>query len=79
MFLKNVLAVAVATNITFKEAEQAKAYAANPDAFKAAVVVTAPAAAPAKGKEAPKEEKKPEKAPEPEHESDDDMGFGLFD
>lgn len=80
---KNVLAVAVATNITFKQAEQAKAYAANPDAFKVAVQAAAPepaAAAPAKGKEAPKkEEKKPEKAPEPEPESDEDMGFGLFD
>ena len=78
---KNVLALAVATNITFKQAEQAKAYAANPDAFKVAVQAAAPsAAAPAKGKEAPtkKEEKKPEE-PEPEHESDEDMGFGLFD
>ena len=44
----------------------------------------AAAAAPAAGKSAAApekkaEEKKPEKAPEPAEESDDDMGFGLFD
>lgn len=39
---KNVLAIAVATEITFKEAEKAKAYLENPEAFAAAA---APAAA----------------------------------
>ncbi|KAK2763876.1 60S acidic ribosomal protein P1 [Arachnomyces sp. PD_36] len=38
----------------------------------------APGGAPAAGGEAPAEEKKEEKAEEPE-ESDEDMGFGLFD
>ena len=51
----------------------------------APVAAAAPAAgAPAAGKSAAApekkaEEKKPEKAPEPAEESDDDMGFGLFD
>jgi len=70
---KNLLALAVATDIEFKEAEQAKAFVADPSAFMAA----APAAAAAE--EAPKEEKKEEKKEESEEESDDDMGFGLFD
>lgn len=70
---KNLLAVAVATDITFKEAEQAKAFVADPSAFVAAV----PAAAEAtETKEEAKEEAKKE---ESEDESDDDMGFGLFD
>jgi len=71
---KNVLAIACATDIDFKEAEQAKAFIADPTAFAAAAAAAAPAAAddaPAK-EEAKKEE-------ESEEESDDDMGFGLFD
>jgi large subunit ribosomal protein LP0 len=68
---KNLLAVAAETDITFPEAEQMKAYLADPTAF----VVAAPAAAeeaPAAAEEAAKEESE-------EEESDDDMGFGLFD
>jgi len=70
---KNVLAIACVTDIDFKEAEQAKAFLADPEAFAAAMAASAPAAA-AEDKEAekPKEE-------EEEEESDDDMGFGLFD
>ncbi|KAJ8021183.1 60S acidic ribosomal protein P0 [Holothuria leucospilota] len=69
---KNLLALACATDIEFKEAEQAKAFIADPTAF----IAAAPAAAPAE--ETPKEEKE-EKKEESEEESDDDMGFGLFD
>jgi len=68
--MKKCLAIAAVTEITFKEAETMKAYLADPSAFAAA----APAAAAAEA--APAEAAKPE---EPEEESDDDMGFGLFD
>jgi len=70
---KNVLAIACATDIEFKEAEQAKAFLADPEAFAAAMAASAPAAAAAEdtAAEKPKEES--------EEESDDDMGFGLFD
>lgn len=69
---KKLLAVAVGTDYTFKEAEKTKEYLADPSKFAAAVATSAPAAASAAVK---KEEKKPE----PESESDEDMGFGLFD
>merc|ERR1712026_255348 len=68
--LKKCLAIAAVTEITFKEAETMKAYLADPSAFAAAAPVAAAAeAAPAEAA----------KAEEPEEESDDDMGFGLFD
>lgn len=68
---KNLLAIALATDITFEGAEKAKAYLENPEAFAVAAPVAAESssAAPAKAEE--KEEEK--------EESDDDMGFGLFD
>jgi len=71
--LKKLIAVAAVTDISFPAAEKTKAYLANPSAFASA----APAAAPA----AKKEEKKAEvKKEEPKkEESDQDMGFGLFD
>eukprot|EP01099_Mayorella_cantabrigiensis_P002339 TRINITY_DN2026_c0_g1_i1.p1 TRINITY_DN2026_c0_g1~~TRINITY_DN2026_c0_g1_i1.p1 ORF type:complete len:118 (-),score=54.78 TRINITY_DN2026_c0_g1_i1:112-465(-) len=50
---------------------------AAPAAAPAAAAAAAAPAAAAPEKKA--EEKKPEKAPEPAEESDDDMGFGLFD
>ncbi len=68
---KNVLAVALATEISFPLAEKAKEYLANPEAF----AVAAPAAAEA----APAAESAPAKEAEKDEESDDDMGFGLFD
>jgi len=68
---KNLLAIAAETEITFPEAEQLKAFLADPSAF---VVAAAPAAAAAATEEAA-----PVKEEEPEEESDDDMGFGLFD
>ncbi|KAJ8658944.1 hypothetical protein O0I10_003295 [Lichtheimia ornata] len=65
---KNLLAVSVASDYTFEGSEKIKEFLENPDAF---VVAAAPAA----GGEEKKEEAKEE---EPE-ESDEDMGFGLFD
>merc|ERR1739844_387954 len=70
--MKNLLAIAAATEITFKEAETVKAFLADPSAFAAAAPAAA-AAAPAAAAAA---------APPPKEESeeeDDDMGFGLFD
>ncbi|CEQ40330.1 SPOSA6832_01948 [Sporobolomyces salmonicolor] len=68
---KNLLAIALATDITFEGAEKAKAYLANPEAFAAAAAPVAAAA--------PAAEEKKEEAAKDEDESDDDMGFGLFD
>ncbi|GAA5964363.1 hypothetical protein JCM3765_006390 [Sporobolomyces pararoseus] len=67
---KNLLAIALATDITFEGAEKAKAYLENPEAF----AVAAPVAS-----DAPAAEEKKEEAAKDEEESDDDMGFGLFD
>lgn len=69
---KNLLAVAAATDVEFKQAETVKEYLKDPSKFAAAA---APAAAPAAA--AKKEEKKVEK--EESEEEDDDMGLGLFD
>lgn len=60
---KNLLAIALATDITFEGAEKAKAYLENPEAF----AVAAPAAA-----DAPAAEEKKEEAAKDEDESDDD-------
>jgi len=68
---KNLLAIAVETDIDFAEAEQTKEYLKDPSKF-AVAAAAAPAA----------EEAKPAAAAKPaesEEESDDDMGFGLFD
>jgi len=70
--MKNLLAVAAVTDITFKEAEMLKEFLADPSKFAAAAAPAAAEAAPAAAAAA--------KAPEPEsEEEDDDMGFGLFD
>jgi len=71
--LKNLIAVAVETDINFKAAERAKEYLKDPSKFASAAPV---AAAPAKGGSPKKEVKKEESE---EEEEDDDMGFGLFD
>jgi len=63
--LKNLMAIAAETDITFAAAEKLKAYLADPSAFAAAAASSAPAAAAAK-------------EPEPEEESDSDMGMDLF-
>ncbi|XP_061900206.1 large ribosomal subunit protein uL10 [Entelurus aequoreus] len=73
---KRVLAIAVETDYSFPLADKVKAFLADPSAFAAvaaptaAAATTAPAAAAAPAKEEVKEESE---------ESDDDMGFGLFD
>ena len=67
--MKNLLAVAAVTEITFKEAEKLKEYLADPSKFAVAAAPAATAAAPAAAA----------KVEEPEEEEDDDMGFGLFD
>ncbi|GAA5849692.1 hypothetical protein JCM8547_000536 [Rhodosporidiobolus lusitaniae] len=69
---KNLLAIALETEVTFDLAEALKDRLANPDAYAAAAPVAAAAGGAA-------EEKAAEKPAEAEEESDDDMGFGLFD
>jgi large subunit ribosomal protein LP0 len=71
--LKNLIAIAVETDIDMKEAQTAKEYLKDPSKFAAVAVAAAPAAKEASPK---KEEKKKE---ESEDEEEDDMGFGLFD
>lgn len=68
---KNVLAVAIEADIDFPQAEAAKAYLADPSAFVAA--------APAAGAEVAAETKEVVKEESEAEESDDDMGFSLFD
>jgi len=76
--LKNMLAVAAETEITFKEAEKMKEYLKDPSKFAAAAAPAAAPAAAAKGGAAkPEAKKEPEK--KEESGSDDDMGLGLFD
>jgi len=76
---RNLLAVAVETDYTFKEAEQIKEMLANPEKFAALAAPVVAAAAPTESAAAPVEEAKPAAKDESEEESDDDMGFGLFD
>jgi large subunit ribosomal protein LP0 len=71
---KNLLAIAVATEIDFKEAHTAKEFVKDPSKFAAATAVTTTVAEPVAAKKV--EEKKVE---EEEDSGDDDMGFGLFD
>jgi len=73
--LKNLIAIACETDISFKEADKAKEYLKDPSKFAAAA---APAGGDAKAGSPAKESKKEEKKEESEEE-DDDMGFGLFD
>jgi len=73
--LKNLIAVAVETDITFKAAEMAKEYLKDPSKFAA----VAAAAAPASKEGSPKKDAKKEEKKEESEEEDDDMGFGLFD
>jgi len=70
---KNVLAVSLATQYTFDKAQKVKDILANPGAFAAA---PAPAATTGKKEPAPA---KVEKKPVEKDESDEEMGFGLFD
>ncbi|GMN41333.1 hypothetical protein TIFTF001_010557 [Ficus carica] len=72
---KNVLAVAVATEYTYPQAEEVKEYLKDPSKFAVAAAPVADAGAAA----APAAAKEEEKKEEPAEESDDDMGFSLFD
>jgi len=69
--MKNLLAVAAVTDISFKEAEMLKEFLADPSKFAAAAPAAGAPAAAAAPAAAVKEES--------EEEEDDDMGFGLFD
>jgi len=72
---KNLVAISIGTEYTFKEAEQMKDMINNPEKYAAAAAAAAPAA------EAPKEEKKveEEKKEEPEEEEEEgDFGLDLF-
>ena len=75
---KKLLAVAAATEVTFKEAETVKEYLSDPAKFAAAVAAPSAGGAPAAAASstAPAAAKKEE---EKEEESDEDMGFGLFE
>lgn len=68
---KNLVAIAIETDISFAEVEKIKEYLANPEAF-AAAAPAATSAAPAAAEAAPA-------AKEESESEDDDMGFGLFD
>ncbi|XP_018427543.1 PREDICTED: 60S acidic ribosomal protein P0 [Nanorana parkeri] len=70
---KRVLALALETDYSFPLADKVKAFLADPTAFVVAAPAAEAAAAPA-AKAAPAQEEKEES-----EESDDDMGFGLFD
>ncbi|KAF4073026.1 hypothetical protein AMELA_G00254180 [Ameiurus melas] len=71
---KRVLAVAVETDYSFPMADKVKAFLADPSAF---AVAAAPATAAAPAAAAPAAAAEPAK--EESEESDEDMGFGLFD
>ncbi|CAL5004245.1 unnamed protein product [Urochloa decumbens] len=70
---KNVLAVAVETDYSYPHADKIKEYLKDPSKF----AVAAPVAAADSGAAAAAKEE--EKAPEPAEESDEEMGFSLFD
>lgn len=72
---KNVLALAVATEYSFPQAEEVKEYLKDPSKF---AKTAAPVAA-AGGAAAPAAAKVEEKKEEPEEESDEDLGLSLFD
>ncbi|KAK2634662.1 hypothetical protein Ddye_029454 [Dipteronia dyeriana] len=72
---KNVLALALATEYSFPEADKVKEFLKDPSKF---AVAAAPAAA-AGGSAPAAAAKEEEKKEEPAEESDDDMGFSLFD
>jgi len=77
---KNLLAVAVATDYTFKQAQKIKDLLSNPEAMKAAAAAAQAAAAPKGAAPVAKAEEKKAAAPvkEEKKESEEDMGFDLF-
>jgi large subunit ribosomal protein LP0 len=79
VFVRNLLAVAVETDYSFKEAESIKEFIADPSKFVVAAPVAAAASATTEAAPAAKEEAPAAKESDDESGSDDDMGFGLFD
>jgi len=75
--IKNLMALAAETDVSFKQAEKLKEYLKDPSKFAAAVSAAAPAAG--KKEEKKEDKKKEEKKKEEEPEEEDDMGLGLFD
>ena len=75
--MKNLMALAAVTDVTFEEAQQLKEYLADPSKFAAAVAASAPAAG--GGGAAPAAAETKEEAKEESESEDEDMGFGLFD
>jgi len=73
---KNLLAISLATDYTFDKAQKIKDYLANPGAF-SAPTTSAPPKGGAPVKETKGEKKKP--VEETKEQSDEDMGFGLFE
>jgi large subunit ribosomal protein LP0 len=71
--VKNCMALAAVTEISFKQAEKLKEYLKDPSKFAVAAPAAAAPAAGGKAAAPAKEEKVEEEA------EDDDMGFGLFD
>jgi len=72
--LKNLISIALSTDIEFEAAKMAKEYLKDPSKFAAVAAAPAAAAGESPSKAAAKEEKKEES-----EEEDEDMGFGLFD
>lgn len=73
---KNLMAIAAATEISFKEVEEMKAILSDPE--KMAALMAAAAAAPAAGGGGAAAAKEEAKVEEEEEESDEDMGFDMF-
>ncbi|KAM3172952.1 60S acidic ribosomal protein P0 [Hymenolepis weldensis] len=76
---RNLLALSVATDYTFKESEQIKEYLADPSKFAAAAPAVVEAAVPAAATAPTKAAEETKKEESEEEESDEDMGFNLFD
>jgi len=76
--LKNLMALAAETDVSFKEAEKLKEFLKDPSKFAAAIAAAAPKEA-SPAKEAKKEEKKEEKKKEESAEEDEGGFGGLFD
>ncbi|XP_038895318.1 60S acidic ribosomal protein P0-like [Benincasa hispida] len=74
---KNALAVAVATDYSFPQADEIKEYLKDPNKFAAAAAPAAVAESGGAAAAAPAAQE--EKKEEPEEESDEDMIMGLFD
>ncbi|XP_045148068.1 60S acidic ribosomal protein P0-like, partial [Echinops telfairi] len=72
---KQVLTLSVETEYSFPLAEKVKGFLADPSAFVAAAPVAAASTAAAPAASAPSKQE----AKEESEESDEDMGFGLFD